>query len=61
MTTKTKTARHSCNYNRAFGLSRPLPLVGRSIVTDYERGALIAGVLVALTFGLMFVHAAVVL
>ena len=60
MTTKTKTARHSCNYNRAL-CQKQATALGRSgsIVSDYERGALIAGVIVAVLFGLMFLHAAV--
>ena len=58
MTTK-EAARRSCNYDTRLKLSTNSR--DNSIITDYERGALIAGLIIAITFGLMFVHAAVVL
>lgn len=49
MTTRTKAARHSCNYARAkYGSRRT-----RSIVADYEQATLVAGLLIAVSFGLM--------
>lgn len=55
---RTKAARRSGNYDtrqkvHGFG--------DKSIIADYERGALIAGLIIAVSFGLMFVHAAVML
>lgn len=51
-----KAARRSCNYHRAKGSGRT-----RSIVSDYEQACLAAGLLIAISFGLMFVIGAVVL
>ena len=57
MTTKTKAARRSCSYDTRQNVHSK----DSSIITDYERGSLIVGLIIAITFGLMFVHAAVVL
>lgn len=57
MTVKTKSARHSCNYNRAL----PKQAAFWSTQGDYNTGALIAGLIIAISFGLMFIHAAVML
>lgn len=57
MTAKTKAARHCCNNNRANVHEDN----HNRIITDYERGALIAGLITAVSFGSMFIHAAVVL
>ena len=58
MTTKTKAAWHRGNDNHAktHALSR-----SDSIISDYDRGALIAGLITAITFGMMMIHAAVML
>lgn len=58
MTTKTKAAWHRCNDNHAKAHA-----LGRSnqSIPDYEIGSLVFGVIFAIAFGLMFVHAAVVL
>ena len=56
--TEKKAARHRCSDNRA----KANPTVhDNSIITDYNHGALIAGLIIAISFGLMFVHAAVML
>lgn len=52
---RRKAARNSCSYSRAKDGSRRT----RSIVADWEQGTLVAGLLVAVSFGLMFVWAAV--
>ena len=50
-----EAARSSCNYTRAkSGHKRT-----RSIVSDYEQACLVAGLLIAVGFGLMFMWAAV--
>ena len=50
-----EAARRSCNYERAkSGHKRT-----RSIVSDYEQATLIAGLLIAVSFGLMLMWAAV--
>ena len=54
---KTKAARRSCNYDTRQNVHSK----DSSIISNYNRGALIAGLIIAITFGLMFVHAAVVL
>lgn len=54
MLNTNKAARRSCNYKRANG-SRGT----RSIVADQEQAYLIAGLLIAVSFGLMFVIGAV--
>ena len=51
---RNKAARHSCSHARANG-SRGT----RSIVADQEQAYLIAGLLIAVSFGLMFVIGAV--
>lgn len=51
---KTKAARRRGNCKRALGSGRTM-----SIIADYERTCLYAGLLVAVSFGLMFVYAAV--
>lgn len=57
MTTKTKAARHRCNDNRA-NVHR---LKDKSIIAEFERGTLYGGLLVAVFFGLLMIHAAVML
>ena len=61
MTTKTKAALHRGNDSSA--MSQKSAALGRSgsIVSDYGRGTLIAGLIIAITFGLVLVHAAVML
>lgn len=58
MTAKTKAARHCCNNNRANVHSR-----GDSNIVqhDFERSSLVFGVIFAVSFGSMFIHAAVML
>ena len=52
-----KAARGSCHYARA---NKKTGTQGsRSIVTDWEQGTLVAGLLVGVCFGLMFLWAAV--
>ena len=55
---KTKAARHSCNYARANKSTRRDKQI---IAREFERGSLIGGLLIVFAFGLMFIHAAVVL
>lgn len=52
-----RAARRSCNYHRAKGGHKRT----RSIVSDYEQACLAAGLLIAISFGLMFVVGAVML
>ena len=54
-----EAARHSGNCDTRLKLSTNSK--DTSIVSDYGRGALIAGLIMAVSFGLMFVHAAVAL
>ena len=62
MTTKTKVARRCGNNNRAMCQNRLLfDWSKQSITRDFNNGALIAGILIAVSFGLMFIHAAVAL
>lgn len=62
MTTKTKVARRCGNNNRAMSQIRlHFGQCKQSIPCDYNTGALIAGILIAVSFGLMFIHAAVAL
>lgn len=56
MTAKTKAARRSCNYDTRQNVHRFRDI---SIISDYERGALVAGLLTAIAFGLCLVHWAV--
>ena len=56
MTAKIKAALHRGNDDSAKALGR-----SKHIVSDYERGALIAGLITAVSFGSLFIHAAVVL
>lgn len=58
MTMKTKAARHSCNYNRANVSTSDQDT---NIVHEFERGTLYGGILIAVFFGLLMLHAAVVL
>ena len=58
MTTKTKAARHRCNDNRA-NVSTTSP--DTNIVHEFERGTLYGGLLIAVFFGLLMIHAAVML
>ena len=57
MTTKTKAARRSCNYDTRQNVHSK----DSSIISNYNRGSLVFGVIFAITFGLMFVHSAVML
>ena len=61
MTTKTKAAWHRCSDNHA--MCQKQAALGRSkqIIPDYEIGSLVFGVIFAIAFGLMFIHAAVML
>jgi len=52
---REKAARGSCNYARAKNGSRRT----KSIVADYESACLAAGLVIAVSFGLMFLWAAV--
>ena len=62
MTTKTKAARRCGNNNRAMSQNRLRTWPRKqSIPRAYDKGALIAGILIAVSFGLMFIHAAVAL
>ena len=58
MTTKTKAARHSCNYDRAKNVHSTRDT---NIVHEFERGTLYGGILIAVFFGLLMLHAAVML
>ena len=49
-----KAALHRGNDNSAKGSSRTT-----QIITDYERSTLLGGLLIAVSFGLMFIWAAV--
>ena len=55
MNAKTRAARSSGNYSRANVHVHQ----DSNIVHDYTLGTLIAGLLIAVSFGLMFIHAAV--
>lgn len=60
MTTKTKAACGSGNYQHA----KSNALGGHkdsSIIANFEFGSLLAGLIIAVSFGLMFIHAAVAL
>jgi hypothetical protein len=57
MTTKTKAARHRCNDNRA----NVHQFKDKSIIAEFERGTLYGGLLIAVFFGLLMIHAAVML
>ena len=57
MMTAKKAARHRCSDNRASNQT----VHDNSIITDYNHGALIAGLIIAISFGLMMIHAAVML
>ena len=59
MTTKTKAARNSCNYAAPDTFHAWSET--QNSITDFERGAFIAGIFIVLTFGFIFVHAAVML
>lgn len=54
--TYEKAARHSCNYDRANVHTKKDDDI---IAQNYGRGSLIGGLLVAVSFGSMLVHAAV--
>ena len=56
---KTKAARHSGNYARAN--VKPTRRDKQIITREFERGSLIGGLLIVVAFGLMFIHAAVML
>ena len=56
---KTKAARHSCHYARAN--VKPTSRDEKIIAREFERGSLIGGLLIVVAFGLMFIHAAVML
>lgn len=55
MPEKTKEARHGGNHARAKRPERDANIIAQ----NYGRGSLIGGLLVAVSFGLMLVHAAV--
>ena len=55
MPEKKEAARHGGNHARANVHSYK----DNDIVHDFERGTMIAGILTAVSFGLMLVHAAV--
>ena len=57
MTTKAKAARHRCNDNRANVHSTR----DTNIVHEFERSTLYGGLLIAVFFGLLMIHAAVML
>jgi hypothetical protein len=57
MRIKNGAARRSGNYERA----NVHQSEDKSIIADYEHGALIAGLLMALLVGLCMIHAAVML
>ena len=57
MTVK-KAARRSCNYDTRQNVHGRLD---SPIITDYERGAFIAGMLTAIMFGVCLIHAVVML
>lgn len=57
MTVKTKAARHRCNDNRA----NVHQFKDTNIVHEFERGTLYGGLLIAVFFGLLMIHAAVML
>lgn len=57
MTVK-KAARRSCNYDTRQNVHRH---TDSPIITDYERGAFIAGMLTAIMFGICLIHAVVML
>jgi hypothetical protein len=62
MTDKTKAAWHRCNDNHAMSQIRlHFGQCKQSIPRAYAKGVLIAGILIAVSFGLMFIHAAVAL
>lgn len=56
MIRQKRAARGSCNYTRALPGSVQNPT---SILADYDTATLVAGVLVACSFGFMFIWAAV--
>lgn len=58
MTVKTKAARHRCNDNRA---NVSTTSQDTNIVHEFERGTLYGGLLIAVFFGLLLLHAAVML
>lgn len=53
---RSKAARRSCHYARA---RRSTDQMDEHILAQYERGSLIAGIIIAISFGLMMVHWAV--
>ncbi len=53
-----KATRRDCHHDRAkVDLKEPT----QSITQEYERGTLIGGLMIAVSFGAMFLHAAVML
>ena len=52
---KNRAARHSGSHARAYNGSRRT----RSIISDREQAYLVSGLLIAVSFGLMFIWAAV--
>ena len=58
MMTAKKAARHSGNCDTRHNVHAHRD---SSIITDYNHGALIAGLIIAISFGLMMIHAAVML
>jgi len=59
MSDMKRAARHRCNDNRALSQEKAAPGRCNTIITDYERGSLVFGIIFAVTFGLMMVHWAV--
>lgn len=53
---RSKAARGSCHYARA---RRSTDQMDPHIVAQYERGSLVAGIVIAVSFGLMMLHWAV--
>lgn len=56
--TEDKAARRACQHNRAHAHASGQR---EKIISNFERGSLVFGVIFAVSFGLMFVHAAVAL
>ncbi len=58
MSMKAKAARHRCSDNRANNVHSTRDT---NIVHEFERGTLYGGILIAVFFGLLMLHAAVML
>ena len=55
--TQKEAARSSCNYDRAKASTSRLDT--ESIARDFERGSLVAGIVIAVSFGMMLLRWAV--